>query len=73
MNIGESAQPKHSTSEIRKTYVHGRGPKTVKLQRTKWVEEDMTMDPPDTTNNCTENEVGQDYYIDVYMFIHFIL
>jgi len=23
------------------------------------VEEDMTMDPPDTTNNCTEEEVGE--------------
>ena len=26
-----------------------------------WVEEDMAMDPTDTTNECTEKEVGQDY------------
>jgi len=25
------------------------------------VEEDMTMDPIDTTNECIEQEVGQDY------------
>ena len=25
------------------------------------MEEDMTMDPLDTTNDCTEEEVGQDY------------
>ena len=58
--------------EKEKTYVSGRGPKTIKSQRTQWVEEDMTMDPPNTTNNYTEKEVGQDYYIDVYMFIPFI-
>jgi hypothetical protein len=73
MDIGASAQPKRSTSKRKKTYVRGCGPKTIKSQRTQWVEEDMTMDPPDTTNNYTEKEVGQDYYIDVYMFIPFIL
>jgi hypothetical protein len=25
------------------------------------VEEDMTMDPPDTTNDCTKQEVGLEY------------
>jgi hypothetical protein len=25
------------------------------------VEEDMTIDPPNTINNCTEEEVGQNY------------
>jgi hypothetical protein len=25
------------------------------------VEEDMTMDPPNTTNDCTEEEVSQEY------------
>ena len=73
MDIGASAQRKRSTSKIKKTYVRGHGPKTIKSQIKQLVEEDMTMDPPDTTNNCTEKEVGQDYYIDVYMFIPFIL
>ena len=54
MQIGASEQPKHSTSKRKKTYVHGRGPKTVKSWRTQCVEEDMTMDPPNTTNNCME-------------------
>ena len=25
------------------------------------MEEDMTMDPPDTTNDCTKEEVSQEY------------
>ena len=32
-----------------------------KSQRGKWVEEDMTMDPANTTNNCIEQEVGLEY------------
>jgi len=45
----------------RKIYVRGRGLKTVKSQRTWWVEEDMTMDTSDTINNCTEEEFDQYY------------
>ena len=73
MDIGASEQPKHSTSKIKNTYVYWRGPKTIKSKRTQWVEEDMTMNPPDTKNSFTEKEVCQDYYIDVYIFIPFIL
>ena len=47
--------------EKEKTYVSGRGPKTIKSQRTQWVKEDMTMDPAQTTNDCTEKEVGLEY------------
>jgi hypothetical protein len=60
MDIGENVEPGHSTSK-RKRYVHGRGPKTVKSCRGQWVEEDMTMDLTDTTNDCIEQEVGWDY------------
>lgn len=49
-----------STRKI-KRYVHGCGPKNVKSLRGQWLEEDMTMDPIDTTNYCTEQEVGEDY------------
>jgi len=59
MEIGTSAQPRCSTSKRKKTYVCGSGPKTVKSRRIQWVEEDMTMDPPYTTNNCTEEEIGK--------------
>jgi len=45
----------------RKICVRGRGLKTVKSQRTWWVEEDMTMDTSDTINNCTEEEFDQYY------------
>jgi len=61
MGIGTSAQPKHSTSKRKKKYARGHGPKIVKSRRTQWVEEDMTMDPPNTTNNFIEEEVGQYY------------
>lgn len=57
MEIGANVEPKCSTSK-RKRYAHGRGPKIVKSRRGKWVEEDMTMDPADTTNDCTKQEVG---------------
>lgn len=60
MEIGENAGSKPSTSK-RKKYVCGCGPKTVKSQRGQWMEEDMRMDPPDTTNDCIEQEVSQDY------------
>jgi hypothetical protein len=60
MDIGANVEHEHSTSN-RKRYVRGCGPKTVKSRRGKWVEEDMTMDPADTTNDCIEQEVGQDY------------
>ena len=42
-------------------YIPRRGPKTVLSRRGKWVEEDMTMDTVDTTNECIEQEVGHDY------------
>ena len=61
MEIGSNPRLERSTRKRRKTYVHGHGPKTIKSRRAQWVEEDMTMDPPNTTNNCTEEEVGQDY------------
>ena len=32
-------------------------PKTIKLHRGQWVEEDMTIYPTKTKNNCTEKEV----------------
>lgn len=57
MEIGENVELEHSTRK-RKRYVRGRGPKTIKLCRGQWVEEDMTMDLADTTNDCTEQEVG---------------
>ena len=60
MEIGANAEPKRSTSK-RRRYVRGCGPKTVKSRRGQWVEEDMTMDPVDTTNDCIEQEVVQDY------------
>lgn len=60
MEIGANVDPKPSTGKI-KRYVHGSGPKTVKSHSRQWVEEDMTMDIEDTTNDCTEQEVGQDY------------
>ena len=44
----------------KKTYVREHGPKTDRSRREEWVEEDMTMDPPDTINDCTKEEVGQD-------------
>ena len=53
MEIGANAEPKRSTRKI-KIYVYGRGPKTIKSRRGKWVEEDMTIHPQDTTNDCTE-------------------
>ena len=56
MDIAASAQPEHSTRKRKKTYVRGPGPKTVKSQRTQWVEEYMTMDPPETTNNSQITE-----------------
>lgn len=60
MEIGANVEPESLTSK-RTRYVRGRGPETVKSHRGQWVEEDMTMDPADTTNDCTEQEVGQDY------------
>jgi hypothetical protein len=57
MEIGENVEIEHSTRK-RKRYVCGRGPKTIKSHRGQRVEEDMTMDPADTTNDCTEQEVG---------------
>ena len=53
MDIGENVELEHSTSKI-KIYVCGCGPKTIKSNRGQWVEEDMTMDPVDTKNDCTE-------------------
>ena len=44
-----------------KKYVCGREPKTVKSRRVQWVEEDMTMDTSDITNDCTEEDIRQDY------------
>ena len=61
MEIGSNPRLERSTRKRRKTYVRGRGPKTIKSRRGQWVEEDMTMDPPDTTNDCTEEEVSQEY------------
>jgi len=55
MDIGANVEHEHSTSN-RKRYVRGCGPKTIKSRRGKWVEEDMTMDPADTTNDCIEQE-----------------
>ena len=72
MEVGENVEIEHSTRK-RKRYVRGHGTKTIKSHRGQWVEEDMTMDPPDTKNNFTKKEVVKDYYIDVYVFIHFIL
>ena len=60
MEIGENAELEHSTRKI-KRHVRGRGPKTIKSHRGQWVEEDMTMDLADTTNDCTEQEVGLEY------------
>jgi hypothetical protein len=60
MKIVTNVEHEHSTSK-RKKYVRGRGPKTVKSRRGKWVEEDITMDPVDTTNDCIEQKIGQDY------------
>jgi len=57
MEIGENVELENSTRK-RKRYVRGRGPKTIKSRRGQWVEEDMTMDPTHTTNDCTEQEVG---------------
>ena len=45
----------------KKRYVHGHGPKTIKSHRQQWVEEDMRMDPLDTTNDYTKEEVSQEY------------
>ena len=50
-----------STRKRIKTYVRGCKPKTIKSHRRHWVEEDITMDPPNTTNDCTEEEVSQEY------------
>ena len=61
MEIGENAYPESSTRKRIKTYVRGSGPKIAKSCRQQWVEEDMTMDPLDTTNDCTKEEVSQDY------------
>ena len=61
MEIGANSQLESSTRKRIKAYVRGRGPKTIKSCREQWVEEDMTMDPPDTTNGCTEEEVSQEY------------
>jgi hypothetical protein len=60
MEIGPDSRLERSTRKIIKTYVCGRGPKTIKSRRGQWVEEDMTMDPPDTTNGCTEEEDSQE-------------
>jgi hypothetical protein len=54
MEIGANVELEHSTSK-------SRGPKTIKSRRGQWVEEDMTMDPANTTNDCTKQEVGLDY------------
>ena len=61
MEIGSNPRLELSTRKRRKTYVRGRGPKTIKSHRGQWVEEDMPMDPPDTTNDCIEEEVSQEY------------
>lgn len=61
MEIGANSQLERSTRKRTKTYVQGRGPKTIKSRRGQWVEEDMTMDPRDTTNDCAEEEVNQEY------------
>jgi hypothetical protein len=60
MEIGANVELEHSTSK-RKIYVRGRGTKNVKSRRRLWTEEDMTMDPVDTKNDCIEKEVGLDY------------
>ena len=61
MEIGANSRLERSTRKRIKTDVHGHGPKTIKSHRGQWVEEDMTMDPPDTTNDYTEEEVNQEY------------
>ena len=61
MEIGANSQLEHSTRKRTKTYVRGRGAKTIKSRRWQRVEEDMTMDPPDTINDCTEEEVSKKY------------
>jgi len=53
MEIGANVDLEHSNRKIR-IYVHGHGPKTIKSCRGQWVEEDVTMDSIDTTNDCTE-------------------
>jgi hypothetical protein len=60
MEIGSNVELEHSTRKI-KRYVRGHGSKTIKSHRGQWVEEDMTMDHVDTTNDCIEQEVGIDY------------
>ena len=61
MEIGENSRLECSTRKRIKTYVRGHGPKTIKSRRGQWVEEDMTMDPIETTNDCIKEEVSQDY------------
>ena len=58
MEIGANSRLERSIRKRIKTYVYGHGPKTIKSRRGQWVEEDMTMDPPDTINDCTEEEVS---------------
>ena len=53
MDIGANAEHVHST-RTRKRYVCELGPKTIKSRRGQWVEEDMTIFPADTTNDCIE-------------------
>ena len=60
MEIGANSRLEHSIRKRIKTYVHGCGPKTIKACRGQWVEEDMTMDPPNTTKDYTKEEVSQD-------------
>jgi hypothetical protein len=60
MEVGENVELDHSTRK-RKRYVRGHGTKNIKPHRGQWVEEDMTMDPTDTTNDFTEKEVGLEY------------
>ena len=48
MEIGGDEDPWHLTNK-RKRHVHGHGPKPAKSRRGQWVEEDMAMDPLDTT------------------------
>jgi uncharacterized protein with LGFP repeats len=60
MDIGANVELEYSTRK-RKIYVRGRGTKTVKSRRGQWVEEDMTMDHADTTNDFTKKKVDLDY------------
>ena len=44
----------------KKKNVRGRGPKTMKSHRGQWLEDDMTIDPTNTTNDRTEQQIGQE-------------